>query len=66
MEAKANCTEDQGGPNRKHFQDRAYDQAELRGRTRNAVRTHFLLWLAVFNYVGLLCVQLLLFGGTGC
>ena len=24
MEAKAKRTEDQGGPNRKHFQDRAY------------------------------------------
>lgn len=34
MDTKAKCPEDEGGPNRKHFQDRAYGQAELRGRTR--------------------------------
>lgn len=66
MQAKAKCTEDQGGPNRKHFRDRAYGQAELRGRTRSAVRTQFLLWPVAFSYVCLLCVQLLSFGGTGC
>lgn len=66
MDEKAECPEDQGGPNRKHFQDRACGQAELRGRTGNAGRTQLLLRLAVLSDVYLLCVQLLLFGGTGC
>ena len=65
MEAKAKCTEGQGEPNRKHSQDSARGQAEPR-RTRNVISAQLLLWLAEFSYVCLLCVQLLLFGGTKC
>ena len=58
MDAKAKCPEDQGGPDRKHFRDRAYGQAELRGRTRNAGRTRLLYGLqcsALFIYFVFSC-----------